>query len=298
MELCLGTVQFGMDYGIKKQKKPELEQSIEVLDYATQNGISTIDTANAYGNAEEVVGTFIKRKTIDRNKISVISKVRPNILDEVKEEDYFSAIKNNFEETVKCLNTDYLDGYMFHSARYVFDENMLEALKKMKTEGYIKKFGVSIYEPIEAKEGLEIANLDLMQMPFSIFDQRMKKEGIFDLAKDKRTEIHTRSAFIQGLMLMSENEIPEYLQKARPIITKIDKICEEYKIKRVHLALQYVKQESTISKLVFGVDNLEQLKENLNYFNEDIGSQYFNEIEKEFNDISADIVMPSLWIKK
>ena len=64
MELCLGTVQFGLDYGIIGQKKPPLEYAVNCLDYATQNGIAAIDTAAAYGNAEEVVGAFLKKKTV------------------------------------------------------------------------------------------------------------------------------------------------------------------------------------------------------------------------------------------
>ena len=67
MELCLGTVQFGMDYGIRGQKQPSVEQAVEMLDYATQNGINTIDTANAYGTAEDVVGTFLQKHSTKRS---------------------------------------------------------------------------------------------------------------------------------------------------------------------------------------------------------------------------------------
>lgn len=64
MELCLGTVQFGMDYGISGQRQPTVEQAVNMLDFATQNGISTIDTANAYGTAEDVVGCFLQKRLL------------------------------------------------------------------------------------------------------------------------------------------------------------------------------------------------------------------------------------------
>ena len=79
MELCLGTVQFGMDYGIKGQKQPSVERAVEMLEYATHNGITTIDTANAYGTAEDVVGVFLSKKTVSRDKLFIISKFRPNL---------------------------------------------------------------------------------------------------------------------------------------------------------------------------------------------------------------------------
>ena len=88
MQLCLGTVQFGLDYGITGQKKPPQEYAVECLDYATQNGILAIDTAAAYGTAEEVVGTFLAKKTIPRNKLFISTKLLPNILDECPPEDY------------------------------------------------------------------------------------------------------------------------------------------------------------------------------------------------------------------
>lgn len=298
MELCLGTVQFGMDYGVRGQKRPDLERCAEMLDYATQNGIDTIDTANAYGEAESVIGYFIKKKNIERNKIKIISKVRPNILDDVDQKDYYTVIKNNFEQTASRMGVDYLDGYLFHSARYVYNDVMLHALKEMKKEGYVNKIGVSVYEPVEAREGIMRANLDLIQIPFSIFDQRMKKEGVFAVTENAKKEIHARSAFIQGLIQMNENEIPDFLQKARPIVTRMNKICKEYQLNRTQLALQYVKQHTAIKKLVFGVDNLEQLKRDIIYFNTDISPKFLAEIETEFYDIPTDIVMPSLWNRK
>ena len=232
MELCLGTVQFGMDYGIRNQKKPSLEKATEMLDYAMHNGINNIDTAAAYGCAEDVVGEFLKKKSIKRENLFVVSKFTPNMLDNIKEQDYTKVIKEHLEKSLKRLNTDYLDAYMFHSSRYAFNPLMLEALYEVKKEGKIKHCGVSVYYPDEAKICIESDKVDFMQLPSSIFDQRMRKEGIFDLAlKNKTTQIHSRSAFIQGLILMNENEIPSFLEyngETRKIIKKIDGLCKKY----------------------------------------------------------------------
>ncbi|MCM1258675.1 MAG: aldo/keto reductase [Roseburia sp.] len=297
MELCLGTVQFGMDYGIAGQKKPPLQEAVKILDYATQNGIVTIDTANAYGVAEDVVGEFLGKKTISRSKLFIISKLKPNLLDEVDEAHYYDTMKSNLVSTLQRLKTEYLDSYLLHSSRYIFNDKIIETLSRFQQEGYAKHVGVSVYETNEAKKCIERQNVDLMQLPFSIFDQRMLKEGVFQMAEGMHTQIHSRSAFIQGLILMEEENVPPFLERAKPIIRKIDELCRKFGISRIALAMGFVKEQKAISHLVFGVDNLAQLKEDIECFSHSISEDIINEIGREFADIEADIVMPSLWKK-
>ena len=297
MELCLGTVQFGMDYGIKGQKQPSVEQAVDMLDYATQNGINTIDTANAYGSAEDVVGAFLEKITIARDKLFIVSKFRPNLLDDVGQDKYYEIMRNNLENTLSRLHTDYLVSYLLHSARYIFDDEIIDTLNRLKADGLAERVGVSVYEPEEAKKCIERPNVDFMQLPYSIFDQRMEKAGVFEYAKNNNIQIHSRSAFIQGLILMEEDEIPPFLSKAKPIVRKISLLCNRHGISRIALAMNYVKQQSRISHLVFGVDNIEQLRENIKLFEEDISVAVVDDIAKEFRNIEADIVMPSLWKK-
>ena len=297
MDLCLGTVQFGMDYGIAGQKKPPLHEAVDILDYATQNGIVTIDTANAYGVAEDVVGEFLEKKTIPRSKLFLISKLRPNLLDEVDASHYYDIMKSNLTDSLQRLKTDYLDSYLLHSSRYVFSDEIIETLSRFQQEGYVRHAGVSVYEPEEAKKCIERQNVDFMQVPFSIFDQRMLKEGVFQMEKGTHTQIHSRSAFIQGLILMEEEKVPPFLEKAKPIIRKIDSLCGKFRISRIALAMGFVKEQNAISHLVFGVDNLTQLKEDIECFSHSISADIINDIGREFADIETDIVMPSLWKK-
>ena len=178
MELCLGTVQFGMDYGIRGKKKPSFADSMEMLDYALHNGVDTIDTANAYGEAEDVVGTYLERNPGLRQNVRIISKFRPNLLDEISEEQYYPVMKANLEESLRRLHTDYLDGYLLHSARYVFSDAIIATLQRMKQEGYLKKAGVSVYEVEEAKFGIQRDALDFLQVPYSVLDQRDRKSVV------------------------------------------------------------------------------------------------------------------------
>ena len=298
MKLCLGTVQFGMNYGIKNQRQPSLKDSIDMLDWATQNGVEAIDTAVAYGTAEFVVGEFLKKHTIPRDKLFISSKFLPNALDKIEPKNYARTIEEHLDEQLKHLNTDYLDAYLFHSSSYAFDDQKLEALYQMKLKGKVKHCGVSVYYPDEAMKCLESSLVDFMQLPFSIFDQRMREEGVFDSAKHSKTQIHSRSAFIQGLILMSENEVPEFLSEAKPIVKKIDELCNKYEISRISLAINFVKQFDVISHLVIGVDNLDQLQEDVAFFQKDFPTNILDEISQHFKNIDAKVVMPSLWSKR
>lgn len=196
MELCLGTVQFGMPYGIHNKKPPQQNESIEMLSYAVENGITTIDTAQAYGQAEEVVGAFVHTTSVPRNRLEIITKLLPNILDNVLPTDYEKIVLKNLEGSLARLQTDYVDGYLLHSSRYAFQPAILDSLAKMKQHGVVKKVGISVYDPEEARAAIESGIVDMMQVPFNLFDQRMQQAGILHYAYEKNVEIHLRSAFL------------------------------------------------------------------------------------------------------
>lgn len=297
MELCLGTVQFGLNYGIIGQKKPSLEYAVDCLDYATQNGIAAIDTATAYGTAETVAGAFLAKKTVPRDKLFVSTKFLPNILDDYQPEDYERVIRENLQNSLKTLHLDYVDAYMLHSARYAFRPDILEALQVMQKEGLAKKVGVSVYEPEEAMACYASPFVDFIQCPYSIFDHRMKENGVFAEENKGNCQVDVRSAFIQGLILLDEDQVPPFLAGAKPIVKKIAAISKETGISRIALAMGYIKRENAITHLVFGVDSKEQLAQDIEIFRQDLPADLLARMDEEFRGIPADIVMPSLWKK-
>ncbi len=295
MELCLGTVQFGMDYGVFNQPKKDMDYCVKCLDYATQNGIHAIDTATAYGIAEEVTGEFLKKRTVNRDTLFLSTKLLPNSLDDVKPSEYEKVIVENIEKSLKTLHTDYIDAYYFHSSRYIFNEEMMDALQVVKRKGLAKEVGVSIYYEDEAAAAMNNSNVQYVQTPYSVFDHRMKNVGLFDENKRGNLNVDTRTTFIKGLIRLQEEEVPEHLSKAKPILHKLDRICTETGFSRIELAIGYVKKEHGINHLVFGVRDLEQLTQDIAAFNRDIPEDILQKLDIEFNDIDTDIVVPSLW---
>ncbi|MCR5205005.1 MAG: aldo/keto reductase [Lachnospiraceae bacterium] len=297
MKLCLGTVQFGMDYGVFNTPKKDPQYCIGCLDYATQNGIDAIDTATAYGIAEEITGKFLSMKTVPRDKLYISTKMLPNIMDEVKPEEYVDVIRKNLHKSLETLHTDYVDAYYFHSSRYAFKPELLDAMSAMQKEGLAKMVGVSVYYPDEAFACFDNTNINCIQAPYSIFDHRMKENGVLSRGKHAGFNIDVRTAFIKGLIRLEESEVPDHLSKAKPILRKLDALCKETGHSRIELAIGYVKRETAVNHLVFGVRSLEQLKEDMVAFDKDIPDIIFDEIDREFSGFDADLVVPSLWVK-
>ena len=297
MRLCIGTVQFGMDYGVQGGTRPAARDAVAMLDYATQNGVDAIDTAAAYGTAEEVVGEFLSRKTLPREAVQVISKFGTNIFEGASVADYAVRLRAAAETSLKQIKSDYLDAYICHVPTAAGEAAIIEGMAPLKASGLVRHVGFSVYDPDQARACLTADAVDFIQSPFSFLDRRMETSGALAEASAKGVDLHTRSAFVQGLMLMDVAKIPERLAATRPIISDLEAACAEAGLSRRALALAFVKANPNISHLVFGVDNMAQLKEIVDDFNRDIPASAVADIAARFASVPTDIFMPNKWRK-
>ncbi len=298
-KLTLGTVQFGLDYGINNLSgKPKREKSLEMLDFAYKKGIRVFDTANAYGDAEEILGEFMESRNLNK-KIKIISKLQPNIIaDSKSKKTPYDIIFENLTESLNRLKRNYVDGYLFHTPAYIKNEELVNSLCKLKEQGLVKNIGVSIYEEEDAIYAAELKEIDYIQVPYSILDQRLDRTSFFQLAKKNGKTVFARSAFLQGLFFMPEERIPPHLQNAKDYFRKLDKIILKYNLSRQQIALLFSLKNSNIDYVVFGVDNIEQLKEDIDIAEQNIDcEQCINDLKNEFINIEKNIIFPSLWKK-
>jgi len=295
--LVLGTVQFGLNYGINNfNGQPTFEDSISMLNFAFDHGIDTFDTAFAYGQAEEILGEFISRRHLT-DKIKVITKLKPNIISESAGEPY-DIIAANLEESLKRMRLDSVDGYLFHTPAYIKDEKLVDALLRLKSQGLVKNIGVSIYNEDDAIYAANLAQTDYIQIPYSIFDQRLDKTDFFVIAKKNKIKVFGRSAFLQGLFFMADNKIPSHLENAKQYFKRLDEIIGRYGLTRTQAALLFSYDNKNIDAVVFGVDNLAQLKEDFQIINQKIDSEKcLAELRNNFSLIEDNIIFPSLWKK-
>jgi len=293
--LCLETVQFGMKYGINNTLgQPAKRDVFEMLDAAAENGIQVIDTARAYGSAEAILGEYFEdRKNADL--FQVISKLRPNVIEE-GEKDIHSVIRREFEDTLKRLHKNRLNGYLLHTPQYIYNGKIIEELRSLKEEGLIEHLGVSIYDLQEGYAALKTEGIDYIQLPYSILDQRGMQEGFIKRARNNGVKIFTRSAFLQGLFMMERDTIPDYLKHVIPYLDKFDILLKKYSLNKTAALIQFVKWEKEIDYLVFGVDTKEQLLQDIEMFrNDNIPEAFIKEVKQTFINIEKSIIFPSLW---
>ena len=294
-DLCLGTVQFGMNYGINNTLgQPSEEYVFEMLDTAIENGIHVFDTARAYGTAEVVLGHYFEARK-NRNSVELISKLRPNVIEE-NETDVYGVIRREFEESLKRLHTDHLERYLLHTPEYIYQPQIVEGLRRLKEEKLVDHIGVSIYELQEGYAALKTPGIDSIQLPYSILDQRGMQEGFIQEAKSAGITVFTRSAFLQGLFMMDKERIPLHLQGVMPYLSRFEELLGQYKVDRVTALVSFVKWEKDIDYLVFGVDTKEQLLQDMAVGKiEGISEELMEKLKETFSDIEKSIIFPSLW---
>jgi len=281
----VGTAQFGLDYGINNNLgKVEFGQVRRILDYAKKSGIDTLDTASGYGDSERVIGDYLQSSD---NRFKIITK-------------FSGDLKLSFEKSLANLRVKSIYGCLFHSYNdYKSNPKMLDELIKLKNKNLIKKIGFSLYYPSELEELIDKGvDLDLIQIPYSIFDRRF--EGVLLEAKNRQIEVHARSIFLQGLIFKDPDLLDEFFGPVKSQIKKIRNISRESSLSVSAIALGYVYLNKNIDKLVIGIDNLDNLKENV----DDLANSNLAEVSlllPELNQIKItkeEMLLPFKWKTK
>ena len=246
-KLVLGTVQFGLQYGINSAGRPSTEQVSDILDNAKAGGIQILDTSSAYGNAEEVLGAV---------------KAGSNFKIVSKYPKCDKSVAETFNHSLQVLGTDHLYGYLLHHFE-VYRENkeVWNDFIQLQKEGKVERIGFSLYEPWELdiilSDGIPFS---LVQVPFNIFDRQF--EPYFKKLKEMDVEIHVRSTFLQGLFFKDRETLSEKLQPLKSYLVEMDEYSKQTGYTIAEIALNYNLQNTYIDGVLIGVDNAMQLKSN------------------------------------
>ena len=273
-KLILGTVQFGMSYGINNKTGKPLKNSVfEILDTAYENGINTLDTAEDYGDSQNVIGEYNVLNN-QRGRFELISKLSSGILDPVH-------LAHNISVTLSTLNVPFLEGYLFHKYdSYSKSPAFLKELMGLKEKGLIRKIGVSIYGIDDLDKLIGDPHIDIIQLPYNLLDNHNHKQALLERLKAAGKEIHVRSVFLQGLFFMQGNNIPEKLILLRPYLLQVKQIAEGAGVSIEKLALQYVYRDPLVDKVLIGVDSKEQLLKSIEAIRDEVPNELFAEVDK------------------
>jgi len=276
----------GIPYGINNiVGKIKIEDSLRILEYAFDNGIHYLDTAESYGNAHEIIGIFHQEKPSKR--FNVITKL-PHKLN--------SSFDKKVDKYLEQMNIPEIDTLMFHSfesyKRYGISDG--KDLEELKLRGKIKSFGVSVYTNDEIDEVIPDKNVDVIQLPFNLFDNENLRAEVIKKIKSSGKKIHTRSAYLQGLFFKELDSKNELIQSLSSELLYIKEISKEFKIPIHQLALNYCLQQSQIDNVLIGVDSMKQLERNLKAANQKLSDSIMNKINK-IRIENLTLINPSLW---
>ena len=283
-KIILGTAQFGLDYGINKYGKLNSDDIEEILKVAHNNQIRILDTAEIYGDALKIIGDFIKKSKME---FKLISKL--NLKDEIASNNIDDHLRKNLE----VLNSEKFFGYMFHNYKD-FKNNLgiYEKLKNLQSNNIIDNVGISLYEHRHIEDIVNNFELNFIQVPFNLLDNHISKKEILKKAKSKKIEVHVRSIFLQGLFFGRNNNN----NKIKPLLKYIDnlnKIAKTNDLSIESLAIHYPLKKDYIDKVIFGVHNTKQLKDNIIIINSEIDIPE-SELEK-INVKERELLKPYNW---
>ena len=278
MKLALGTVQFGLDYGVTNYDgQVTIDKVKSILNYAKDNGIDTLDTAAGYGNSEQVLGE------VGVNDYQVVTKT-------TSLKNGIDGVIKGFYQSLDSLNIGQVDGLLIHNIDDTKDKGfgkLFHKLNELKEEGVIKKIGFSTYTPEQVDFLLENFDFDLIQVPFNVFDTRLIEGGQLQALKKKNIEIHARSIFLQGVLLDFDN-LSNYFSRWKKQFDEYQGTVEKSGLSLLEYALNFTLNVQEIDKILVGVNSKKQLEEVVwSIKNKDRLDAY------SIGDV--DLLNPSLW---
>lgn len=279
----LGTVQFGLDYGISNPNgKVEFSEVNQLLKYSQKSGVQYLDSALSYGDALDVLG---KHSIVEQFK--VISKLRPGVQS--------NEVLQQVRESCDKLKQTSLNGMLVHwFPDYKADPSIYDELQKAKELRLVDKIGVSVYEPGELEFFFEQNHkADFVQLPLNVFDQRFLP--YLQELKNNGVETHIRSAFLQGLFFMDPRTLHPHFDAIKNTLIELREMAEEYGLKLNALLLNFLLSIEEIDVVLLGHTQMNQLEANLN------AALNFKPLEtdwKRFEITNDQILLPYLWPKK
>ena len=295
MKLGLGTAQFGLSYGISNQRgRVPADEVTSILGLAAKHGIEVIDTAAAYGDSETVLGATLANEAPFRivTKTSASKHAASAVAGQQLEE--------NLRDSLRRLRQPGIYGYLLHDPRQLFAagaDERVAGLQQLKQKGLVEKIGVSVYTAAEIDRVLELFMPDIVQLPVSIFDQRLVSSGYLAKLKSLGVEIHARSVFLQGLVLMPLESMPAHFQGVATQLEKFVQFVEKAGMTRLDAALAFIAQIEQVDVALVGVsghDELEKIIFSVKQ-NKDHGLKIDNAAQWAIG--CDEIVNPALWPK-
>ena len=292
-KLMLGTVQFGLNYGIANTAgKPSYETARDIIQAAYESGVNCLDTAAGYGDSEAVLGRALAELKL-KDKMQVISKVPGITQQNLSESAAERFIVESVENSLARLGVKRLAACLFHVEQ---DIRYIGILQKLERKGLIGGAGISL-DTNHYCDDVIAAGIKYVQLPYNILDKRF--DSFFPLAQQNGIAVFTRSVYLQGLLLMPEDRIRESLLEVIPIRCRLACLAVEAGMDMSELCMRFVLSNPAITSVLTGVDNIEQLRQNLQLMGKGpLPAALYQAVKTAVPLLDEKIIRPSLWNKK
>lgn len=259
---ALGTVQFGLTYGIANRTgQPDIADMASILYRAAELGVDTLDTAAAYGDAEQRLGMLPADL---RQMFRIITKASIGPGDTLGP-DHAERLRASVLRSRDRLGCDRLAALLIHDSAALHRpgaEHIASTLMQMRAEGVVDQIGLSVYTQADIERGLTLFPPDLIQAPANLLDQRLFQSGMIAALDARGIEIHLRSLFLQGLLLMAPGELPDHLRpRAEPVIATMRHLAASLSTTPLALCLAFGLHHLPAGRLVLGVLSIGELDE-------------------------------------
>jgi len=291
--LTLGTVQFGMDYGIaNKGGRLSYRDVHTIIAQAYEGGVNTFDTAAGYGESEKIIGRIFQDLNI-ADKVVIITKVchleKRTLSDHAADELW----KRSVVDSLNNLQLDVLPVCLIHTEE---DFSHISSLMRLKDQGLVGRVGISVMTPAAGREILSSGLVEAMQIPSNILDRRFINSEIISQAKDKGLALFVRSVYLQGLLLMPEADMPAELAAVAPVRRNLKELANRAGMDVAEMALRYILAIEGVTSILTGVDSPEQMRQNLELFEKGpLSPDLVTAITGMVPDLPDNILMPTRW---
>lgn len=267
--IILGTVQFGLEYGINNQNGIPGDEELDlILHRAHEVGVTELDSAEAYGNALSRIGRFMKEtgKSFRINSKISFSESEP--------------AEERVRKTLSLIDDSQVHTLFFHRFADMSDNQLFfEEIVRLKRLGMVKYIGASIYTNEEFEFSINQEQVDVIQFPFNLLDNFSFRGGLIRKAKDAGKILQVRSVFLQGLFFRKPELLPPKTMPLQAAIEEVQAIARENAIAVKDLCLMYALSIKPIDKIIVGVDNVAQLEANLNSLDLELSGEIRRKIE-------------------
>jgi len=258
-QISFGTVSLGLPYGIRIEREsamPSESGSIALLREALDRGVNFFDTALSYGKSEMIVGEAFW----DCRDKAIICTKPAHLYDPFAGQslplahDVKTMLQQSLEQSLKRLNTDYIDVYMSHDGteEVIENETVIDFYQSLKKKGIIKATGVSVYTVQQSLKAIQTGMWDVIQLAFNMLDQTQLPA--IQLAAQKNVGIIVRSVLFKGILTEKGDSLHPALNSVQNHRLKYLQLLNDQVKTLSDLATRFVLSYEGVSSVLVGID--------------------------------------------